>query len=207
MFFPSKHGGVTFSAAGRTYRATDAVAVGRSENAYVGVRVNAYPFRQVGWKRGKPIVNARAHDVSPHGGSFGRIVAAAERIPFSVPLLLARIGIAAVFFRSGLVKLDSWTTTLLLFHEEYRVPLLPAETAAWLATGFELVCPVLLVLGLATRLATLPLLAMTIVIQFFVYPSSWIDHTIWAALLLMLLARGAGAISIDALLARFIVRD
>ncbi|MEX0810431.1 MAG: DoxX family protein [Dongiaceae bacterium] len=135
-------------------------------------------------------------------GLPARAIAAAERIPLSLPLLLARIGIGTVFFRSGLTKLESWPTTISLFEEEYRVPILPPEIAAWLATGCELVCPVLLVLGLATRIAVLPMLAMTIVIQLFVYPSSWIDHTIWAALLLLLLARGAGAISIDALIAR-----
>jgi putative oxidoreductase len=131
-----------------------------------------------------------------------RAIAAAERIPLALPLLLARIGVGAVFFRSGLLKLESWQTTVLLFREEYRVPLLPPELAAYVATGCELACPVLLVLGLATRLAALPLLAMTIVIQLFVYPGSWVDHTMWAALLLLLVARGPGAISLDALIAR-----
>ncbi|MDZ4736300.1 MAG: DoxX family protein [Rhodospirillaceae bacterium] len=131
-----------------------------------------------------------------------RAIALAERIPLSLPLLLARIGVAAVFFRSGLTKLDSWSTTLMLFEDEYDVPILPTELAAQAATLFELACPVLLVAGLATRLAALPLLAMTIVIQLFVYPTSWVDHTMWAALLVLLIARGPGAISIDTLIAR-----
>jgi putative oxidoreductase len=134
--------------------------------------------------------------------SVQRWIGLAERVPLAVPLTLARIGIAAVFFRSGLTKLDSWSMTTMLFAEEYRVPLLPAELAATMATAFELACPVLLALGLATRLATLPLLAMTIVIQLFVYQSSWIDHAMWASLLLLLLARGAGPLSLDWLIRR-----
>ncbi|MEX2299234.1 MAG: DoxX family protein [Dongiaceae bacterium] len=143
--------------------------------------------------------------LSPAAVSQGlphRAIALAERIPLSLPLLLARIGIAAVFFRSGLTKLDSWPTTVMLFEEEYDVPILPAEMAAQAATLFELACPVLLVAGLATRLAALPLLAMTIVIQLFVYPTSWIDHTMWASLLVLLIARGPGMVSIDWLIAR-----
>jgi putative oxidoreductase len=142
-------------------------------------------------------------------GSIGpaqRAIAWAERIPLSLPLLVARIGVGAVFFRSGLTKLDSWPTTIMLFQEEYRVPLLPAEFAAQAATLFELACPGFLALGIATRLAALPLLAMTIVIQLFVYPASWIDHTLWAALLILLIARGPGAISIDAAIRYYFFR-
>jgi putative oxidoreductase len=112
-------------------------------------------------------------------------------------LLLARIGIAAVFFRSGLTKLDNWMLTVQLFKDEYRVPLLPADVAASMATFSELVFPVLLLLGIATRFAALPLLGMTIVIQIFVYPSSWVDHAMWAALLTLLIARGPGQWSLD----------
>jgi putative oxidoreductase len=129
-----------------------------------------------------------------------------ERIPLGLPLLLARIGVAAVFFRSGLTKLESWSMTVMLFQEEYRVPVLPAEYAAVTATLFELSCPVLLVLGLATRLSALPLLGMTIVIQIFVYPTSWVDHTMWAALLTLLIARGAGPVSVDRVLRRVLDR-
>jgi len=132
-----------------------------------------------------------------------RALAIAERLPMSVPLLLARIGIAAVFFRSGLTKLDNWQLTVALFKDEYRVPLLPADVAAYMGTFNELVFPVFLALGLATRLAALPLLAMTVVIQLFVYPSSWIDHATWAALLTLLIARGAGVVSLDHQIARF----
>lgn len=131
-----------------------------------------------------------------------RAICWAEAIPLGLPQLLARLGVGAVFFRSGLTKLDSWPTTVMLFKEEYRVPVLPADIAAYVATGFELACPVFLVLGLATRLAALPLIGMTIIIQLFVYPTSWVDHTMWAALLTLLIARGAGPVSIDWLIAR-----
>lgn len=131
-----------------------------------------------------------------------RAIAFAERMPMSLPLLLARIGIAAVFFRSGLTKLDNWMLTVQLFKDEYRVPLLPPEIAAYLASFNELVLPAFIVAGLATRFAALPLLGMTLVIQLFVYPSSWVDHAMWAALLTLLIARGAGTMSLDHLIRR-----
>ncbi len=83
--------------------------------------------------------------------------------------------------------------------------MLPPEVAAMLATAAELTCPVLLVLGLATRLTTLPLLGMTAIIQLFVFPESWVDHLMWTAMLLTLLTRGPGAISLDRWLAPLIV--
>ncbi len=134
--------------------------------------------------------------------AVGRAVALAERLPMGLPLLLARIGIAAVFFRSGLTKLANWMLTVQLFKDEYRVPLLPADIAAYLATFSELVFPAFIIAGLATRFAALPLLGMTIVIQLFVYPSSWVDHAMWAALLTLLIARGAGTLSLDHLIRR-----
>lgn len=134
--------------------------------------------------------------------TVGRALGFAERLPMSLPLLLARVGIAAVFFRSGLTKLDNWMLTVQLFKDEYRVPLLPPEIAAYLAAFNELVLPAFILAGLATRLAALPLLGMTLVIQLFVYPSSWVDHAMWAALLTLLIARGAGALSLDHLIRR-----
>lgn len=133
-----------------------------------------------------------------------RALAFAECLPMSLPLLLARIGIAAVFFRSGLTKLDNWMLTVQLFKDEYRVPLLPPEIAAYLAAFNELVLSAFILAGLATRLAALPLLGMTLVIQLFVYPSSWVDHAMWAALLTLLIARGAGALSLDHLIRRHV---
>jgi putative oxidoreductase len=119
------------------------------------------------------------------------------RFPLSVLQLLFRVSIAAVFWNSGLTKIASWQTTIVLFRDEYKVPLLPPELAATLAATVELSCPVLLVLGLATRLATLPMLAMTVVIEAFVYPEDWIEHLGWAAFLLFILTRGPGPIALD----------
>lgn len=129
--------------------------------------------------------------------TFLRLRALAERIPHSLLQLVARLGVAVVFWRSAQTKLANWDLTVALFRDEYRVPLLPPEIAAPLAASFELACPVLLVLGLATRLATLPLIGMTLVIQLFVYPASWPDHLLWLGLLLAILARGPGALSLD----------
>ena len=123
------------------------------------------------------------------------------RIPLSFHQLLFRLAIAGLFLRAGLIKLSSWETTLALFRDEYQVPVLSPAVAGVLATTFELGCSTLLIIGLATRVATLPLLAMIGTIQCFVYPSAWPEHLIWSSILLYLLTRGAGAISIDHLIA------
>ena len=136
------------------------------------------------------------------GGTAARLLDMAGRIPDSVLALAARGALAGVFFRSGLAKTDNWELTVQLFAEEYQVPLLPPEAAAWLATAAELACPAFLVAGLATRLATLPLLAMTLVIQLLVYPVNWPEHLGWAVMLLLLLSRGPGAWSLDHLFSR-----
>jgi putative oxidoreductase len=128
-----------------------------------------------------------------------------ERFPLSALQLMARFSIGAVFFNSGLTKIASWQTTVVLFRDEYKVPVLPPELAASLAAATELTCPVLLVLGLATRLATLPMLAMTFVIEAFVYPEDWIEHLTWATLLLFILTRGPGAIALDRWLAPLVL--
>lgn len=88
-------------------------------------------------------------------------------------------------------------TTIELFASEYALPLIPPDLAAHLATYGEHLFPLLLVMGLFTRSAALGLLGMTAVIQLFVYPSAWPTHLSWVALLLPLLARGAGAVSLD----------
>jgi len=125
-----------------------------------------------------------------------------ERIPMSFLLLLLRVGVGMVFFKAGLLKYNSWEFTLLLFRDEYKVPLLPPELAARMAMVQELVLPILLFIGLGTRLATLPLFGMLIVIQTFVYPNAWADHLFWAGALLVILSRGPGALSLDHLIAR-----
>jgi putative oxidoreductase len=130
------------------------------------------------------------------------IIAKLERFPLSILQFLFRFSIAYTFWNAGIVKIQSWQPTVALFANEYRVPILPPEVAAILATAVELTCPVLLVLGLATRLATLPMLGMTIVIQTFVYPDLWHIHLLWATILVFILTKGPGAISLDHVIAK-----
>jgi putative oxidoreductase len=125
-----------------------------------------------------------------------------ERFPLSILQFLFRVSIGIVFWNSGLTKIASWQTTIVLFRDEYAVPLLPPELAAMLASVTELTCPIFLLIGLATRLATLPLIAMTLVIQLFVYPESWSVHLMWISILLFILTRGPGALSVDHLIAK-----
>jgi putative oxidoreductase len=125
-----------------------------------------------------------------------------ERFPLSLLQLAMRIGVGAVFFRSGLLKIDSWEFTIQLFRDEYKVPLLDPVLAAQAAALVELGIPPLLFVGLATRLATLPLLGMIAVIQVFVYPNAWSDHLMWASALLLVLTRGPGVFSLDHVIAR-----
>lgn len=119
----------------------------------------------------------------------------------SLLLLLARLGIAAVFFMSGRTKVEGWLTltpgTYELFRTEYALPLIPPEIAAHAATYSEHLFPILLVLGLFTRPAAAALLGMTAVIEIFVYPDAWPTHLSWAALLLPLIALGGGKWSLD----------
>ena len=124
----------------------------------------------------------------------------AGRIPDSLILLTARIFPAAVFWQSGRTKMQGWTirdATFFLFENEYALPLVPPEIAAYMATMAEHVFPVLLVLGLGTRFAAAALLGMTLVIQTFVYPGAWITHGLWATCFLLLIARGGGTVSLD----------
>jgi putative oxidoreductase len=131
-----------------------------------------------------------------------RVLRWLESVPYSLLALALRIAVATVFWNSAMAKLANWQTTLVLFEDEYQVPLLPPELAANMALAIELITPALLVLGLFTRAAAVTLLAMTAVIQLFVYPGSWPTHLQWAAMLLVLLCRGAGSVSLDHLLAQ-----
>src|SRR5215831_5521159 len=128
-----------------------------------------------------------------------------EQFPLSIIQLAMRIAIGAVFFNSGLLKFKSWEFAIKLFQDEYKVPLLDPETAARLATFNELVFPVFLFLGLATRLATLPLLGMVAIIEIFVYPQAWTEHLLWASILVFLLTRGPGPFSLDYLIEQWFV--
>ena len=123
-----------------------------------------------------------------------------QRLPLPLLQLLFRLAIAAVFLKGGLTKTANWMLTVQLFADEYQVPVLSPEIAAMMSVTFEFGCSILLVLGLATRLATLPLLGMLAVIQTFVYPNAWSDHLTWGSILLFLFTRGGGALSLDRLL-------
>jgi putative oxidoreductase len=130
--------------------------------------------------------------------------AAARFLPQDLLLLVARLGIAGVFFMSGRTKVDGLLTlrdsTYELFRTEYVLPFLDPVVAAHAATYSEHLFPILLVLGLFTRVAALALLGMTLVIEVFVYPEAWPTHLSWAGLLLPLIAYGAGNWSLDRML-------
>jgi putative oxidoreductase len=128
----------------------------------------------------------------------------ADAIPLSIVQLAARVAVAHVFWQSAQTKLASWPVTLQLFAFEYRLPILPPEIAAPMATAAELSGAVLIFFGLFSRLAALMLLGVVATIQIFVYPGHWAEHLMWASLLLLILARGAGAISLDRLAERVI---
>ena len=143
-----------------------------------------------------------------------RTHAGMARIPYTLLALLARLSIAAVFWSSGQTKITGFAfnfisgefsfgwprladTAILLFEEEYKLPILAPRLGAVLAAVAEHVFPVMLLIGLGTRAAALALLGMTLVIQLFVYPGAYATHGTWAALLLMLMSRGAGVLSVD----------
>ncbi|HEV7249243.1 MAG TPA: DoxX family protein [Shinella sp.] len=127
------------------------------------------------------------------------------RIPNDLIALVARLSIAAVFWQSGQTKVQGFMlsdSALYLFENEYKLPLIDPWLAAHLAAFAEHFFPILLVIGLASRLSALALLVMTLVIQVFVYPGAWPTHGTWAACLLFIAARGPGLLSVDAWLAR-----
>jgi putative oxidoreductase len=148
------------------------------------------------------------------GGPIDRAIALMARIPHSPVALIGRFAIAGVFWRSGQTKVEGlavdivegrfelgWprlsATAVELFRDEYRLPVLPPELGALLAASAEHVLPILLLVGLGTRFAALGLLVMTLVIQLLVYPGAWPVHGTWAAVLLWLMMRGAGVVSLD----------
>jgi len=129
--------------------------------------------------------------------AIARIGDALGRFPLPLLQLLFRLAVASVFIKAGLNKIASWELTVQLFADEYKVPVLPPDLAAVMGTSTEIGCSILLVLGLGTRLATLPLLGMIAVIQTFVYPNAYAEHLTWASILLFLVTRGGGAWSVD----------
>lgn len=135
---------------------------------------------------------------------YARIGQKLDQLPGSILLLIARLGVAGVFFMSGRTKVDGilhiTDSTYSLFETDYRIPLIPPHIAAHLAAYQEHLFPILLVLGLFNRVAALGLLGMTTVIEVFVYPDAWPTHLSWAGLLLPIIFRGGGKFSLDHLL-------
>jgi len=146
--------------------------------------------------------------IRPQTGPSGLIMrgnALMAAIPYWFVAAITRVSVAAVFWRSGQTKVDGWhvsDATLFLFKDEYKLPLIDPTLAAYLATFAEHFFPVLLLLGLATRLSALALLVMTLVIEIFVYPDAWPTHGTWAACFLLLMAQGPGKLSLDHLIAQ-----
>lgn len=145
-------------------------------------------------------------------------VAACRRIPEDLIRLLARASLAATFWLSGQTKVEGFVLDPIglqaqfgwprlgdgaveLFRSEYALPLLPPELAATMAATAEHVFPLLLLVGLGTRLSAAALLGMTLVIEIFVYPAAWPTHGLWAAVMLYLMMHGPGRLSIDHLIA------
>jgi putative oxidoreductase len=133
-----------------------------------------------------------------------RVLSLLDSVPFSVLILVARAATFSVFIHSGLQKLSDWNSTLELFRDEYRVPILPPDIAAYMAASMELGLSTLVLVGFATRLSALGLLGMVSVIQIFVYPDAWPDHIQWLGFMIFIVCRGPGAFSLDALIGGFL---
>ena len=146
--------------------------------------------------------SAVSHSISDKiNGLFGLLSA----IPHDAIALLARLSVGAVFWQSGLTKLDGWgvsNSAVYLFQTEYKLPIIDPWIAAHLGTFCELFFPILLVVGLASRFAALALLGMTLVIEVFVYPDAWPTHGTWAVCFLVVITRGPGIFSLDHFVAR-----
>ena len=138
---------------------------------------------------------------SPSSG-VDRIIARLESVSYDTLIATpARIFIAATFWLSGRTKVDGLLSinqsAFFLFEDEYALPLIPSRLAAHLTTYAEHLFPLLLLVGLASRLSAAALFFMTLVIQVFVYPDAWRTHLLWASALAFIVFRGPGALSID----------
>lgn len=157
--------------------------------------------------------------IPPWARFIGPAIALFQKIPDSLIAFVGRFSIAAVFWKSGQTKIEGLAidfiegtytlgfpkladSAVMLFEHEYALPLLPPTLAAVMAAFAEHVFPILILIGLATRFSALALLGMTLVIQLFVYPGAYPTHGVWAAVLLYLVAKGPGVLSIDHAIAR-----
>ncbi|MEQ1538564.1 MAG: DoxX family protein [Sphingorhabdus sp.] len=131
------------------------------------------------------------------------------RVAESIALVFVRLALAGIFWMSGRTKVEEGTLLTVSENAIYQfseapfsnVPLLPSDVAAYLTTYAEHIFPILLVLGLFTRLSALALLVMTLVIQFFVFPEAWWQvHILWVAMAMVLIVRRGGSLSLDKLL-------
>ena len=127
-------------------------------------------------------------------------IGALDAVPYDVLALIARAATFSVFWRSGTQKLSDWSATLALFQNEYHTPVLPPVVAAYTAATLEIGCSSLILVGLMTRVSTLLLLGMTATIQLFIYPDAWPTHIQWLAFMAVLVLRGPGRLSLDALI-------
>jgi len=134
---------------------------------------------------------------------YARVKALLDGVSWNYLVIPMRIAAFSVFMRSGLVKLDDWSSTLALFADEYKVPVLPPALSAYMATTIELGASTLMLLGLATRFAALAVIGMIATIQIFVYPMAWPDHIQWLAFLIPILVWGPGRFALDTLVGRF----
>lgn len=146
--------------------------------------------------------------MSNQSGLAGLIISVIDlfkKIPHDLIAILSRFVVGMVFWQSGLTKIDGLSikaSTFFLFANDFKLPFLPPDVAAYMATAAELVCPILLWLGLGTRFAALALLTMTLVIQIFVFPGSYVTHGLWAIGLLYLMKYGPGVLSVDHFIAK-----
>jgi NADH dehydrogenase FAD-containing subunit/uncharacterized membrane protein YphA (DoxX/SURF4 family) len=181
--------------------------------AYLELSVNLFWAILLGWyvvmgagtiSLDRLIARGFAHSALPLAATISRVSGALTRYGGPLVKLLLRYWMAQIFFLAGLTKIRDLDGTLFLFANEYNVPLLPPALAAYLATTVELVCPVLLVLGLATRLAALPMIGMTLVIQLTYLQH--IDHFYWLVLLALIVLHGPGPLALDTIAARWLCR-
>jgi putative oxidoreductase len=151
------------------------------------------------------VSTASPNTAVPSSGVLGlieRAIGWLEAVPYSLLAIPARLALAEVFWSSFSTKIQNWDTTVTLFEEEYKLPLLSPDAAAHLTAGIEASTSILLVMGLLTRPVALLLLGMTAYIEAFIFPQAWPTHIQWAAMLVFLLCRGPGKLSLDYLIRR-----
>ncbi|OWQ92327.1 hypothetical protein CDN99_07340 [Roseateles aquatilis] len=182
--------------------------LGRANVAFSTVpttRLFRSPWRRALGAIGRALTDPGARGSSRLRGSLGTLVEGLQ----DVVALTARWYVGMAFLMSGLTKIRDWDTTLALFQDEYHVPLLPPEAAAWLGTGGELLLPVLLMLGLGGRFAALGLSVVNVIAVFSltdIAPAALIQHQLWGALLIVLAVFGPGRGAIDAAIRAWLIR-